>query len=376
MAFVTVHDPADRTAWSGINWSMAAGFRENGTELHHIGPLDQRHSLAQLARQAAYLGLLRRHSAERQPAVLDGYARQVEGALDGTAVDVVLSPSTIPIAYLRRPRLAFWTDATFDVLYAEYPGLSRLSGASVRAAHEQERAALEAAGLAVYASRWAAESAVERYGADPAKVHVVPFGANLVDPKSRAEVEELVESRPSEPCRLLWVGTDWERKQGAFALEVAREVNSRGLRAEMTLVGDTPPDGVRLPGHARHVGWVDKWSDAGRREFDGYFSAAHFFVLPTAAECAGCVFSEAGAYGVPVLGPAVGGLPDTIVDGENGLLMDREASPADWADALVAVWGDQGRYKGLALSSHRRFEEVLNWRVAARRVLELIDGLP
>ena len=33
MAYVTVHDPADQTAWSGINWSMAAGFRANGTEM-------------------------------------------------------------------------------------------------------------------------------------------------------------------------------------------------------------------------------------------------------------------------------------------------------------------------------------------------------
>ena len=296
-------------------------------------------------------------------------------ALDGTAVDVVLSPSSIPIAHLARPRLAFWTDATFAVLHAEYPGLSRMSRASVRAAHEQERAALEAVDLAVYAWHWAADSAIEHYGADPAKVHVVPFGANLTDPKSRAEVEEIVEGRPSEPCRLLWVGTEWERKQGAFAVEIASELNARGLRTELTLAGENAPDGVRLPDHTRHVGWIDKWGESGRRAFDELFSAAHFFVLPTAAECAGCVFSEAGAYGVPVLAPNVGGVSDTIVDGENGRLMDRDASPADWADALAAVWTTRPVQAARA-PSHRRFEEVLNWPVATRRVLDLIDGLP
>jgi len=47
---------------------------------------------------------------------------------------------------------------------------------NMRQGDEQERAALQAAAAAIYPSHWARKSAVTHYGADPAKVHVVPFG--------------------------------------------------------------------------------------------------------------------------------------------------------------------------------------------------------
>ena len=343
MAFVTIQDPADQTAWSGIPTAMAAGFRANGVELDTVGPLEQRRRLGQKVAQAAYLGMRRRHPFERHPAVLDGYARQVEppSRRPGRRRD---DPSSIPVAHVRAPRIAFWTDATFGVLQAEYPGMSHLSGASVRAGHAQEKAALERAAVAAYASRWAASSAVEHYGADPAKVHVVPFGANLDEPPPVAEVERLVEMRTGEPCRLLWVGSEWERKRGAFAVDVAGELNARGLSAEITLAGDRRRRASACPlrpprGLGRQMGPL------GRARFRGVLFGGRPLRAAQHGRVRRQVFAEASAYGVPSLAPAVGGVPDMLADGENGLLMSRDASPADWAAAIAGLIGDRGRYR-------------------------------
>lgn len=376
MAFVTTHDPSDRAAWSGIPASMARGFAGNGADLRYVGPLREPRKALYMAKQGGYLTLLRqRHVREREPAVLDGWAQQVERALPDTQADVVFSPSSLPIAHVRHSPLAFWTDATFGAMLDWYPHFSRLSRGTVRAGHDQERRALESVSLAIYSSRWAAESALALYGADPAKVRVIPFGANLDRPKSGPEVANLVLARPDEPCRLLWIGADWTRKRGGFALEVARELNERGLRTEITFVGERPSRRVHLPGYAQHCGWLDKSTDPGRSAFDALLSEAHFFLLPSIAETYGIAYCEASAYGVPSLASDVGGVRDAVEDGVNGMLLPLEASPADHARMVLDMMHPRETYRELAMSSRRRFEERLNWPTATKRALELIASL-
>lgn len=245
----------------------------------------------------------------------------------------------------------------------------------MRAGHRQERAALDAAAVAIYSSRWAAESALERYDADPAKVHVIPFGANVEPPASGAEVARLVEARPADRCRLVWIGSEWERKRGDLAVAVTQELCRRGLLAEVTLAGAGPPSGVGLPDTARHLGWIDKSTPEGQASFRKLLSDAHFLLLPTAAETFGIVFCEASAFGVPSLATNVGGVPDAVESGANGVLLPPDAGPADYASTILDLMGTPARYRELAKTSRARFEERLNWRVATRRALDLMAAL-
>ncbi|MGH9499081.1 MAG: oligosaccharide flippase family protein [Terriglobales bacterium] len=82
------------------------------------------------------------------------------------------------------------------------------------------------------------------------------------------------------------------------------------------------------------AGWVseeDKWR---------LLQSADVFVMPSHVnpsqqhEGFGIVFLEAAACGIPAIGSNAGGIPDAVVDGETGILVEPE-SPERLADALM-----------------------------------------
>jgi glycosyltransferase involved in cell wall biosynthesis len=375
LSFVTLHDGRDVAGWSGIPAFMSRGFARHGVYVQYVGPLRERRKAWYMAKQVAYRGMRTRHLRDREPGVLDGWSRQVEAALDEAPSDFVLSPGSTPIAHLREgPRVVFWTDATFGGLVGFYPSFSWLSGASISDGHRQERRALNRVDLALYASRWAARSAIELYDADPAKVHVVPFGANLDSARTPGEIAALVERKPMEPCRLVWFGAEWDRKRGPFVIDMAEELIRSGLPTEVVFAGATGGESP-LPWFARHIGMLDKSTAAGRARVDELLAAAHFLVLPSVAEAFGVVFAEASAYGVPSLANDVGGVADAVDHGKNGLLFPLDAEPADFATAILDLMAAPSRYRQLALAARRRYDNVLNWDVATGRALELMANL-
>jgi glycosyltransferase involved in cell wall biosynthesis len=70
------------------------------------------------------------------------------------------------------------------------------------------------------------------------------------------------------------------------------------------------------------------------------FRGATGFVLPSRHEPQGIVVIEAMAAGAPVVATRVGGVPETVRDGVNGLLTDTDAD--SMAKALRALLDDPG----------------------------------
>ena len=86
-----------------------------------------------------------------------------------------------------------------------------------------------------------------------------------------------------------------------------------------------------------------------------YFKASDIFCLPstTMAESFGIVNLEAMASGIPIVSSKLGGIPDIVKDGENGLLV-KPGDVEGLADALIYLlknedvrekMGDDGRKK-------------------------------
>ena len=68
---------------------------------------------------------------------------------------------------------------------------------------------------------------------------VVPFGANISRQQNLEDVRRMIGQRPTNCCKLLFVGVDWCPKGGDIAVEIARGLNQRGLETEATIVGCT-----------------------------------------------------------------------------------------------------------------------------------------
>lgn len=305
------------------------------------------------------------------PILLRSFARQVERALAAIDYDMVFSIWTNPIAYLRTEKpIAFWGDATFAGLLGFYPRYSNLCAETIRGGNRAEQLALSKCRLAIYSSEWAANTAIEHYDVDPAKVKVVPFGANISANRDLQDIHTILQDKRFDVCRLLFIGVDWIRKGGDTAIEVAGQLNDRGIRAELHIVGCDPPG--ELPDYARVHGFVSKTSRSGRHLLDDLFSQSHFLILPSRADCTPVVFPEAASFGLPCLATQVGGIPTVIKDGNNGQTFGVDEKAEAYCDYIERYWSSKQEYAQLAVSSFREYTERLNWGTAGLTVAALL----
>jgi glycosyltransferase involved in cell wall biosynthesis len=120
------------------------------------------------------------------------------------------------------------------------------------------------------------------------------------------------------------------------------------------------------------VSWTPRLSQA---EVAAALDASTCLVLPSRSEGMGRVVVEAFCRGRPVVGTRVGGTPDIVRDGENGLLVPAEDASA-LADALVRALSDRElleRLAGGARESARAWIQTPGEYAA--RMRELVDSV-
>jgi len=376
IAYVTTYDAHDPGKWSGLGFHIARALENAGCELEYIGPLRERFTTYYRAKTLFCRKLKKQaFQRDREPAILDYYARQVEARLRTSDAQIVFSPGSVPVAHLKSDRpIVFWTDATYAALQRAYKWELPPTPASYRNGNAMEQRSIDNAKLAIYSSDWAADSAISDYHANPSKVRVVPFGANIDESRSIEEVRSFIASRDHEVCRLLFVGVGWERKGADIAIEATRLLNELGTRAELNLVGSLPPELSNLPNFIKPLGFINKTTAEGRARFETLFKTSHFLILPARAEAFGVVLCEANSFGLPCLATNVGGIPTIVRDGLNGKLFAPE-DPRSIAIATQRIFTERAEYARLAESSFDEYQARLNWRVAGRTVRSLMESL-
>lgn len=371
IGFVTTGDARNPRTWSGTVFHMAEALAARGAELSHIGPMET----GPLLRERVEAGVrqrlrLRRTTPMRSRAAARVFARQIDAVLRETRPDILFSPAGSALLADLAPGVpaVYSSDATVDLMRDYYPSFARLSRRALAEAETLEWQAIARADFIVYPTEWAAASAVGHYGADPAKVHVVPYGANLAAPERTAALAE----RAGGPLRLVFIGVNWSRKGGDIAVEALDALNARGINARLTVIGCTPPEAALRPA-IDVVPFLDKNNPEDRQKLTAQYLAADFLVLPTRQDCFGIVFCEAAAHGVPSIATATGGVPYVVRDGV-GRTLPVEARGAAYADAIEGLLGAEGGMAALRRAARDAYEDRLNWETWSERVVELMRG--
>jgi glycosyltransferase involved in cell wall biosynthesis len=368
---------------------MARALVQSGMSLLRVGPLEERNRYLNKARQEIHRRLSGKSlHRDREPAVLDGYAEQVNNAIVGNKVRAVLSPGTVAVANLRTELpVIVWPDATFGGLVDFYVWEPPPTARSRRLGNEMEQRALDAAAAVVFSSDWAAQTARKLYHVREEKLHVIPYGANLADEPDAAAVASAIIARApnsdaansSSPllhspaaCRLLFIGTGWLRKGGDVAIAVAQKLGAMGLATELSIVGSDAPEQSALPAGVRRVGYVSKKTPEGRRAFAELVSGSHFLIHPARADASPVVLAEASAFGVPAITTNVGGIPSLVRDGVNGRLFPPD-DPAGMAEVIFNLMRDPAAYLALCQSAVAEYRDRLNWATSVAKMKELIE---
>jgi glycosyltransferase involved in cell wall biosynthesis len=260
-----------------------------------------------------------------------------------------------------RPRLrASFHDANLALYAPSGVFIEDPEASHVRAMMRHEQRVLDGLDLIMPMSQWLADSFVKDFGQDPAKVVVVGSGVNNLD------LPGPVEGRDWSAPHLLFIGFDWKRKGLPLIREAFQQLRQQHPEATLTIVGP-PADGIAEPG-VRWIGSVDRSTAEGDARMDRLQREANVFVLMPSFDPMPNVVMEAMAYGLPVVAPRSGSMPELVDDGVTGrLVADRE--PATVAAELDALFRDTAAAEAMGRAGRERVHARFTWDHVADRMI-------
>ena len=111
-----------------------------------------------------------------------------------------------------------------------------------------------------------------------------------------------------------------------------------------------------------------------------FYSHATVFCCPSIYEPFGLVILEAMACETPVVASRVGGIPEIVVKGETGYLVDYDPGDLDaftsaLADRMEKLLGDTTMAARMGKAGRERVLKHFGWRAIAAQTVKLYDTL-
>ncbi|MBJ6723679.1 glycosyltransferase [Geomesophilobacter sediminis] len=185
---------------------------------------------------------------------------------------------------------------------------------------------------------------------DPGRIHVVYNGVDV----QKFSLDLAVKNRVREelgvpgPCTLLGIVANLRREKNPdFLIDSFHRLSRRHDAVKLLCVG-----GGALLDHAkekvRSLGMEERVLFTGyTKDVATYLQAIDIMVLTSISEGFPTVILEAMSMGIPVISSNVGGCPEIVRSGVNGILFD--VNNADgFVEAVESVLNDRDRYRSLS----------------------------
>ena len=111
-----------------------------------------------------------------------------------------------------------------------------------------------------------------------------------------------------------------------------------------------------------------------QKELPYYYAACDVFVIPSIIEAFGLVSVEAMACGKPVIGTNIGGIPDVIIDGINGILV-KPKNHQEIAQEIAVLLKNSELRKEMGMRGRRIVEEKFDIDKRIDRILSIYSKL-
>lgn len=365
---VTSEDPQNIASWSGTTKNIYFALQKCTNKLDKfyskpsfLRPLSR--ILTILTRRTVNLYKTKQYSKF--------LAKKVQKAIKKSNPDIIIGiAASVELAYVNTEiPIIHISDATYKNLYNYHPSHLATWEWTVRNANLIEQKVLDNSDIVILPSSWARQSAINDYNCSPNKVKQIPFGANLT-----VQFEQFKKATVGlkEPCKLLFIGSDWKFKGGDIAFNTMLTLRARGIDATLQIIGCLPPAHISSP-YLHVKPHLNKDDENDYNAFIGHFKDSTFFFLPTIADAFGIVFAESAMFGLPSISHKTGGVGSAIEHGKTGFLLPVGSSADDFATAIETLIADDTRYQELSANSLAKYRDQLNWQAWQRNIEEIIS---
>ena len=147
--------------------------------------------------------------------------------------------------------------------------------------------------------------------------------ANIIVIPNSIKLPRLQERQVSNPLQLTFLGLIGDRKGVFDLLKVLKKLINDGYQVRLNIGGNGKITRLfkeleerSIADSVKYCGWIED------RERDLLLRKTDIFVLPSYAEGMPMSILEAMSYAIPVVTTNVGGIPELVIDGETGYLID------------------------------------------------------
>ncbi|TWP29880.1 glycosyltransferase [Apibacter muscae] len=232
-----------------------------------------------------------------------------------------------------------------------------------------EKRAADNSTTIIVSSDWAKNPFINDYKIPEKKIKVIEFGANIdniiVNPKFNYQ--------KTGQINLLFLGVDWERKGGEIAIECLNYLNDNNIKSVLHVVGTKPP--IKYNNYnIKSYGYLNKNLDKDYSLLKEIIYNSDLLLLPTKAECSAIVFSEASAYGLPILTYDTGGVSNYVINGQNGYRLNLKCGGKEFAEKILEIIHlkelDKLREGFFAI-----YKQKLNWECWKAKFMNVINEI-
>ena len=169
------------------------------------------------------------------------------------------------------------------------------------------------------------------------------------------------------------------RKAQLVLAEAVARANARGGRIKLLLAGDAFESSLEYgaalrerlaqPDLAPHAHWLPF-----QKNVEPVYRAMDLNALISTEEGFGRTIIEAGAYGIPSVGSRIGGIPEIIVEGETGWLVN-ESDVAAVTEVLLSASADRAELHRRGAAARGRVQREFTLQGTVDRLVEYWEEL-
>ncbi|MFA6254558.1 MAG: glycosyltransferase family 4 protein [Patescibacteria group bacterium] len=229
-------------------------------------------------------------------------------------------------------------------------------------------------------SYWTKDELI-KLGAEKEKVIVVHPGPNLkTEQASEWKMAEITEEHELKGKKiLLTVGRLVERKGHDMVIKALPKIIKAVPNVVYLIVGGGPNrkkleelvNQNNLGDYVKFVGSVTQ------NDLASFYQIGDVFIMPARrlpngdVEGFGIVYLEANLFGKPVIGGKSGGVPEAVLDGQTGILVN-PTDTEEIAQAAIKLLTDQAYAERLGLQGLQRVEEEFDWHSQTERIKAIL----
>jgi glycosyltransferase involved in cell wall biosynthesis len=346
--------------WSGINAAIYRQLAER-FDTRFVGPINPASDypaklISKLRRLRGGKGAFHFFSERR----LQKVSELVKQGADRTADCDFFHGATPWVMYEPRRPYFLYLDTCFSTYMNVYHDRSEFLSNDLQRICNLEAKWLEGAAQVFFGTNWALKQTVFDYHIPQMNLCSVGAGGSMTHPDRDMYQGGL---------NFLFIALDFARKGGRLCAEAFTRVHKEFPAACLSIVGQPPPPEILdLPGIS-YEGFLRKSVPAELRKLESLYATSFALVHPTSSDIQPLVISEAGYFGCPSIAAKSFGIPELIMDGVTGFLIDTPLTAAAFADRMLELATDQARYVKMRKAVRNHTTTNLTWSTVGNRIV-------